>query len=121
MIRIRVRRQGDGMSLLAVGHAGQAPRGQDTVCAGVSALLYGFVAYLESLPPIATAEDKGSTPHLECSEDDGFLRVVTRGLGGADILGWRVTEAGLRLIRSAYPACVELCDGMDSVQIQYRR
>lgn len=118
MIHIRVRRQGDGMSLLAVGHAEQAPRGQDIICAGVSALLYGFVAYLESLSPIATVGDKGDAPHLECCEDDGFLRVVTRGLGGADILGWRVTEAGLRLIRSAYPACVELYDGTASVQIQ---
>ena len=115
MIHIRVRRQGDGMSLLAVGHAEQASRGQDIICAGVSALLYGFVAYLESLSPIATVGDKGDAPHLECCEDDGFLRVVTRGLGGADILGWRVTEAGLRLIRSAYPACVELYDGTASV------
>ena len=108
MIRIRVLRQDDGgMEITAVGHAGQAPLGKDIVCAGVSALLYGFVAYLESLPPIATEEGEGS-PHLECAEGDGTLRIRTRGLGGADILGWRVTAAGIRLIESVYPACVAL-------------
>ena len=108
MIHIRTLRRDDGLDMQAVGHAGQAPRGQDLVCAGVSALLYGFVAYLETLPPIATAE---AGAHLTCSQGDGVLRVSTRGLGGADILGWWVTEAGLRLIAEAYPACVTLCDG----------
>ena len=108
MIRIRVRLQGDGMSLQAVGHAGRAPRGRDTVCAGVSALLYGFVTYLEGLVPAAETGDEGSVPHMEYAEGEGFLRVETRGLQGEDILGWRVIEAGLCNIQSAYPACVEL-------------
>ncbi len=110
MIRIRVLRRDDGLEITAVGHAEQAPRGQDIVCAGVSALLYGFIAYLETLPPTATAEGGGELPHLECSEGEGLLRVKTRGLGGADILGWAVTAAGLRLIEAALPACVTLCD-----------
>ncbi len=113
MIRIRVLRRGDGLEISAVGHAGQAPRGQDIVCAGVSTLLYGFIAYLETLPPIATAEAGGEVPHLECSEGEGLLRVTTRGLGGADTRGWAVTEAGLRLIEAAYPAFVELRDCTD--------
>ena len=111
MIRIQVLRRDDGgLEITAVGHAGQAPRGEDIVCAGVSALLYGFVAYLESLPPIATAEAGAGSPHLECSEGEGILRIRTRGLGGADILGWNVMAAGLRLIESVYPACVALED-----------
>lgn len=111
MIQIRVRQRQDGLEVTAVGHAGRGPRGQDIVCAGVSALLYGFIAYLETLSPLATAEGGGEHPHLTCSEGDGVLRVTTRGLGGSDTLGWQVTEAGLRLIASAYPACVSLCDG----------
>ena len=111
MIQIRVRQTSDGLKVTAVGHAGRGPRGQDIVCAGVSALLYGFIAYLETLSPIATAEGGGECPQLTCSEGDGILRVTTRGLGGADTLGWHVTEAGLRLIASAYPTCVSLCDG----------
>ena len=110
MICIRVLRRDGGLELTAVGHAEQAPRGEDIVCAGVSALLYGFIAYLETLPPIATAEEGGEVPHLVCSEGEGLLRVKTRGLGGADLRGWEVTAAGLRLIESAWPACVALCD-----------
>ncbi len=121
MIDIRVLRRGDGLELIALGHAGQAPRGQDLVCAGVSALLYGFIAYLETLPPIASAEEGGDSPHLSCSEGEGLLRVTTRGLGGADIHGWRVTAAGLELIRAAYPACVTLCDGTRTSNNHTRR
>ena len=111
MICIRITRHDGGLELSAVGHADRAPRGQDIVCAGVSALLYGFIAYLETLSPIATAGAHREAPHLECSEGDGLLRVVTRGLGGADLRGWAVTSAGLRLIQSAYPDAVSLCDG----------
>ena len=111
MIRIRVTRRDGGMELKAHGHAGYAPHGQDIVCAGVSALLYGFVAYLEGLSPIATAEASslgGEAPHREVSEGDGELRVVTRGLGGRDVAGFDVTLAGLSLIAACYPAFVTL-------------
>ena len=111
MIRVQVTVGRDGLTLSAVGHAGLAPRGQDVVCAGVSALLYGFVAYLEGLTPIATAEAcsmGGDLPHLEVSEGDGRLTVRTRGLGGQDTAGFGVTEAGLRLIAACYPAYVTL-------------
>ncbi len=107
MIRIRARRRGDGLELSARGHAGYASPGQDIVCAGVSALLFGYIAYLEGLSPIATAKgssSEGETPHLEITEGDGYLRVRTRGLAGRDVEAWRVTEAGLSLIVSAYPA-----------------
>ena len=115
MISIRIQRQKDGMRVAAVGHAGLAPRGYDPVCAGVSALLYGYIAYLEGLSPVkesgreagleAGQEEK---PHLERVEGDGYLTVTTRGLRGADLFGWQVTEAGLRLIRSAYPTCLQI-------------
>lgn len=111
MIWVQVTLGRDGLTLSAVGHAGYAPRGQDVVCAGVSALLYGFVAYLEGLAPIATAgasSEGGGSPHLEVSEGDGRLTVKTRGLGGRDTDGFGVTEAGLRLIAACYPALVTL-------------
>lgn len=109
MIRIRARRRGDGLELWARGHAGYASRGQDIVCAGVSALLFGYIAYLEGLSPSATEDgssSEGGIPHLEITEGDGYLRVRTRGLVGQDVEGWRVTESGLSLIASAYPAYV---------------
>ena len=107
MIRVQVTVGRDGLTLSAGGHAGLAPRGQDVVCAGVSALLYGFVAYLEGLPPIATAEASGEeTPQLEVEEGDGILRVTTCGMGGKDLDGVAVIRAGLGLIASCYPTFV---------------
>ena len=118
MIYIRVGRRQDGMARSAVGHASYAPRGQDIVCAGVSALLYGFIAYLEGLSPIATEGEvaRGEIPHLQVTESDGGLWVRTHGLGGKDIRGWEVTEAGLRKIALAYPACVAVERGEVSPQ-----
>lgn len=109
MICIRITKREDGLELSAHGHAGYAPRGQDVVCAGVSALLYGFIAYLEGLSPIATEEDtKGDMTHLEVRDEDGILTVRTRGMGGADVEGITVIQAGLGLISSCYPTFVTL-------------
>ena len=111
MIRVQVTVGRDGLTLSAMGHAGFAPRGQDVVCAGVSALLYGFVAYLEGLTPIATAEAcsmGGDLPHLEVSEGDGRLWVRTHGSDGRDKAALAPIEAGLRLIAACYPHHVTL-------------
>ena len=109
MICIRIMRREDGLDLFAHGHAGYAPRGQDVVCAGVSALLYGFIAYLEELLPIATAEgSEGEFPSLRVQDKDGVLSVQTRGMGGADLDGLGVIRAGLALMAVAYPAHVML-------------
>ena len=109
MICIRIMRREDGLDLFAHGHAGYAPRGQDVVCAGVSALLYGFIAYLEELLPIATAADsEEESPSLRVQDKDGVLSVQTRGMGGADLDGLAVIQAGLGMIASTYPAYVML-------------
>ena len=109
MICIRITRREDGLDLSAHGHAGYAPRGQDVVCAGVSALLYGFIAYLEELLPIATAEgSEGESPSLQVQDKDGVLSVHTRGMGGADLDGLEVIRAGLTLMAVAYPAYIML-------------
>ena len=112
MIEIRAVPRDDGLMLSAKGHAGMASFGQDVVCAGVSALLYGFAAYLESLNP---CEETGAS-HLECVEGEGLLQLATRGLGGADLRGWAVVAEGLRLIEKAYPTCVRLWDEYSSPQ-----
>jgi hypothetical protein len=104
MIRIRVTRRDSGLEIFAEGHAGYAPVGQDIVCAGVSALLYGFVAYLRETLPIAKAEDfrpNGRAPLWEVSEGDGRQWVRTHGSDGKDTAALAPIEAGLRLI----PAC----------------
>lgn len=111
MIRIRVTRRDSGLEIAAEGHAGYAPVGQDIVCAGVSALLYGFVAYLRETLPIATARDsapKGRAPLWEVSEEDGRLWVRTHGSDGRDKAAFASVEAGLRLIAACYPHHVTL-------------
>jgi len=111
MIRIRVTRRDSGLEISAEGHAGYAPVGQDIVCAGVSALLYGFVAYLKELSPIATAENshpEGRAALWEVSEGDGRLWVRTHGMGGRDKAGFASIEAGIRLIAACYPDFVTL-------------
>lgn len=111
MIRIQVTKGDGGLELSAVGHAGYAPRGRDIVCAGVSALLYGFVAYLEETSPIATAEGshpEGSVTPWEVREEDGRLWVRTHGLDGEDGAAFASIEAGLRLIAACYPDFVTL-------------
>ena len=109
MICVRITKGEDGLELSAHGHAGYAPRGQDVVCAGVSALLYGFIAYLEGLAPIATAEaSEGDTLGWTAKDEDGILSIQTRGMGGADLDGLAVIQAGLGLIAASYPAFVML-------------
>ena len=111
MIRIRVTRRDSGLEIAAEGPAGYAPVGQDIVCAGVSALLYGFVAYLRETLPIATARDshpKGRAPLWEVSEGDGRLWVRTHGTDGRDMAAFASIEAGLRLIAACYPHYVTL-------------
>ena len=124
MICIRITEREDGLELSAHGHAGYAPRGQDVVCAGVSALIYGFIAYLEGLLPIATEKTpregmprletprletpRRETPQLEVEDKDDVLRVRTYGMRGADTAGSAVLRAGLGLIASAYPSFVML-------------
>ena len=84
MIEIRVYPKGDGMVLSAEGHAGMAPRGRDIVCAGVSALLYGFAAYLESLAPRGmgcgsggAAAHRGKLSRLRTTLGRVFVRATT--------------------------------------------
>ena len=75
MIRVRAYREDGGVGILATGHAGMAPHGRDPVCAGVSALLYGYLAYLEGLAPPSgrsdTADATGESPHLQVVEAEG--------------------------------------------------
>lgn len=113
MIRIRITRHRDGLDIHAVGHAGYAPRGEDIVCAGISALLYGFVAYLNDLSSVATAEESACREtlfHWKVAERDGELRVRTRGCTSRVGEGLSVVVAGTSLIARAYPQLVVLED-----------
>lgn len=102
MTRIYVFRREEGIELLAWGHADYAEAGQDIVCAGVSALLYGFKAYLERQSLLCEGG------RINPAEWDGGLWLRTKGFGGMDETAWEVTRAGLELIIRQYPQCVFL-------------
>lgn len=123
MITIRAYCMEHGVAVYAKGHADFAPRGQDIVCAGVSALLYGYHAYLTTLPQfhglreVAVPEDCGVLCISDCGAglyvapgQDSFT-VISCRLDGEDERAWRVTEAGLRLLAESYPENVRLIDG----------
>lgn len=107
MIHIQILEDGEDMEIEARGHAGVAAYGSDPVCAGVSALLFGYLAYAKSLLP----ETGGS---VEAEEGEGFLKILHRGLGVCGRQGWRAVEAGLRLIAETYPGAVRLRHGRDT-------
>jgi len=94
------------MELEACGHAAYAPRGADVVCAGVSALLFGYLAYLRSV----TGGEGEGRGRVDFSEGDGLLQIRTHRMNRRDRAAWEVVSAGVRLIADAYPACVRLTE-----------
>lgn len=108
MIVIEACRREGGVEIEARGHAGYSAAGTDIVCAGVSALLYGLLAYVEHA---AEAASPGERPWVEWQEGAGWLRLRTgRFPGQADRLAAEVALAGLRKIQEAYPGYVTLRD-----------
>lgn len=106
MIEIVVAGREDGMELEACGHAAYAPRGADVVCAGVSALLFGYLAYLRSV----SGGEGDAHGWVELAESDGYLRLRTHRMNECDRAAWAVVSAGVRLIVDAYPAHVRLTE-----------
>ena len=132
MIRIRAERREDGLEISAVGHADFDTRGRDIVCAGVSALLFGFLHYLKTHAPSAAAYEREVSPardrdgsggrHASSEEivpsavedriEEGAVWVGPHGMNGIDEAAWAVARAGLYLIARQYPDHVSLSDAL---------
>ncbi len=104
MIRITLSETPAGLELLAIGHAGLAPRGADPVCAGVSALLFGYLARLERLALEAGTKEA----FVRSNVGPGCLMVWSGGLGGRDRASLAVIAEGLFLIAAAHPEALWL-------------
>ncbi len=116
MIRIRASHTADGLDIVARGHAGYAPAGQDIVCAGVSALLWGLLSYLESeVAAHVVGVPVSERPTVVYRVGNGLIRLSTRGMQGIDLAAWAVTAAGLELISTHYPHHIRL------THISYRK
>ena len=76
------------------GHAGNAPRGQDTVCAAVSALVFALVGTLEQQGKLREAVVRA-----------GYATVCAREGCEAQL---SVVRCGLGQLAALYPECVRV-------------
>lgn len=108
MIQITYNEMGDMMFLRAEGHAEFAPKGQDIVCAAVSALLQ----------TLAYSLDSGT---VTCA-DDRNLMVVQAKQGTDSLAKFELVTDGLILLADAYPEHVRYinlhADKADAIDLQ---
>lgn len=108
MIQITYNEMGDMMFLRAEGHAEFAPKGQDIVCAAVSALMQ----------TLAYSLDSGT---VTCA-DDRNLMVVQAKQGTDSLAKFELVTDGLILLAGAYPEHVRYInmheDKADAIDLQ---
>lgn len=108
MIQITYNEMGDMMFLRAEGHADFAPKGQDIVCAAVSALMQ----------TLAYSLDSGT---VTCA-DDRNLMVVQAKQGTDSLAKFELVTDGLILLADAYPEHVQYinlhADKADAIDLQ---
>lgn len=108
MIKITYNEMGDMMFLRAEGHADFAPKGQDIVCAAVSALMQ----------TLAYSLDSGT---VTCA-DDRNLMVVQAKQGTDSLAKFELVTDGLILLADAYPEHVRYinmhADKADAIDLQ---
>lgn len=108
MIQITYNEMGDMMFLRAEGHAEFAPKGQDIVCAAVSALMQ----------TLAYSLDSGT---VTCA-DDSNLMVVQAKQGTDSLAKFELVTDGLILLADAYPEHVQYinlhADKADAIDLQ---
>ena len=108
MIQITYNEMGDMMFLRAEGHAEFAPKGQDIVCAAVSALMQ----------TLAYSLDSGT---VTCA-DDRNLMVVQAKQGTDSLAKFELVTDGLILLADAYPEHVRYinlhADKVDAIDLQ---
>ena len=108
MIQITYNEMGDMMFLRAEGHADFAPKGQDVVCAAVSALMQ----------TLAYSLDSGT---VTCA-DDRNLMVVQAKQGTDSLAKFELVTDGLILLADAYPEHVRYinmhADKADAIDLQ---
>lgn len=108
MIQITYNEMGDMMFLRAEGHAEFAPKGQDIVCAAVSALMQ----------TLAYSLDSGT---VTCA-DDSNLMVVQAKQGTDSLAKFELVTDGLILLADAYPEHVRYinlhADKADTIDLQ---
>ena len=96
MIRIEIGK----FSLMAQGHGGTAPKGQDLLCAGVSTLLVSLAKTLQDMEKAGLCQD------LSVCLESGYGALSCRPTVGAEGgLTWafQTVYNGLMLLQQLYP------------------
>ena len=94
MIMARYDRDGEMHTLSVNGHAGYADKGQDIVCAGISAIVYALIGWLEN-----NSED---TAFVSIDEKDGEAVVACEGDGMVTAV-FHMAAIGIENIMNTYP------------------
>lgn len=112
MTIIHTLRREDGFSVWANGHAEYAKAGDDDiVCAGISALLFSVLSYLECL------SEKTGIGDLKYGWHEGDLIYHTEGFGGQDFFALDLLETGLKMLAERYPAHVKVNTHTDGISL----
>ena len=97
MITARYDRDGEMHTLSVNGHAGYADKGQDIVCAGVSAIVYALIGWLENNIEAFTSIDENNGEVIISCEGDEKVEAV-----------FYMAAIGIESIMNAYPDHVDI-------------
>lgn len=97
MITARYDRDGEMHTLSVNGHAGYADKGQDIVCAGVSAIVYALIGWLENnIEAFASIDENNGEVIISCEGDEKVEAV------------FYMAAIGIESIMNAYPDHVDI-------------
>ena len=104
MIRVTWEQRGRTLTLRVKGHAGSAPAGQDLICAGITALVYGLAQTVWE-----NREQLEEEPQVHLSPGDAQIQAKakppdTKTLKGA----FQTAINGAKLLAVHYPEYVQL-------------
>lgn len=102
MIKAEIARDGDEITVSALGHAGYAPEGSDIVCAAMSALCISFSITLDEL------EEKGVLSQRKGTLERGEFRCEFEDISGCGSLLALMLINGVDYLAGRYPGCVSL-------------
>ena len=108
MIQVSFNRHkdGDAISLRVNGHAGQAEKGKDLICASASILAYTLAQYLYYVYQQGGLVKK---PHIVLNDGDALIVAKPKEDFAGEVLNaYFVAEVGYSLLAKNYPQYVQL-------------
>ena len=97
MIVARYERDGESHNLSVNGHAGYSTKGQDIVCAGVSAIVYALIGWLENnIATFTSVDESNGEVVISCEGDE---KTAT---------AFYMAAIGIEQIANTYPAHVSI-------------